>query len=201
MISNFIESANVEAGGKIITDAIMHSNVTAKDSIEVNGKRGMVAGGSIRSTKKIETKVAGSTMGTVTEMEVGVDPRKIDRYHELEKAMEELSEEREVIEQNIDVLKKRFKLKGSLEPEKLEKLKRYKVRLEEIDQSTESMTEEYEALEKSMEESNGRGKIIVHDIAYTSVKRTISNVSKYLHSEVQHSTFVREGGDIRIKGI
>ncbi len=201
VISNFIESANVEAGGKIITDAIMHSNVTAKDSIEVNGRRGMVAGGSIRSTKKIETKVAGSTMGTVTEMEVGVDPRKIDRYHELEKTMDEMAEEREVIEQNIDVLKKRFKLKGSLEPEKLEKLKSYKARLEEIDESAESMNEEYEALEKSMEESNGRGKIIVYDIAYTGVKLTISNVSKYLHSEVHRSTFVREGGDIRVKGI
>ena len=50
VISNFIESANVEAGGKIITDAIMHSNVTAKDSIEVNGRRGMVAGGRDRKS-------------------------------------------------------------------------------------------------------------------------------------------------------
>lgn len=201
VISNFIESASVEAGGKIITDAIMHSNVIAQDSIEVNGKRGLIAGGSVRSTKKIETKVAGSTMGTVTEMEVGFDPNKIDRYHEIEKMMEELADEREIIEQNIDVLKKRFKLKGSLEPEKLEMLKQYKTRIEEIEESMESMTEEYGALEESMEESDGKGKIVVYDIAYSGVKLTISNVSKYLHNEVHHSTFVREGADIRVKGV
>ena len=97
IISNFIESSNVNAGGKIITDALMHSNVIAKDTIEVNGKRGLIAGGSVRSTQKIETKVAGSSMGTQTELEVGIDPTCIDRYHEIEKEMEELSEEKEKI--------------------------------------------------------------------------------------------------------
>lgn len=201
VISNFIESSNVEAGGKVITDAIMHSDVVAGDSIEVNGKRGMIAGGSIRSTKKIETKVAGSTMGTVTEMEVGFDPGKIDRYHQIEKQLEELTEEQEIIHQNLDVLKKRFKLKGSLEPEKLEKLKAYKMRLEEIEKAMDDLTEEYEALEESMEEADGRGKIVVYDMAYTGVKLTISNVSKYLHSDVHRSTFVREGADIRVRGV
>lgn len=201
IISNFIESSNVEAGGKIVTDAIMHSTVVAMDSIEVNGKRGMVAGGSIRSTKKIETKVAGSSMGTVTEMEVGFDPNKIDRYHEIEKTLEELTEEREIIDQNLDVLKKRFKLKGSLEPEKLEMLKKYKVRIGEIEETVDTLTEEYESLEQSMEESEGKGKIVVYDMAYSGVKITISNVSKYLHSDVHRSTFVREGADIRVKGV
>lgn len=201
IISNFIESANVEAGGKIITDAIMHSDVIAQDSIEVNGKRGLVAGGSIRSTKKIETKVAGSTMGTITELEVGFDPNKVDRYHEIEKLMEELGEEREIIEQNIDVLKKRFQLKGSLEPDKLEMLKKYKTRMQEIENEMESMTEEYSSLEDSMEESDSQGKIVVYDIAYTGVKLTISNISKYLHNEFQRCTFVREGADIRVKGV
>ena len=140
-------------------------------------------------------------MGTVTEMEVGFDPAKIDRYHEIEKQLEELTEEQEIIQQNLDVLKKRFKLKGALEPEKLEKLKEYKVRMEEIEKAMDDMTEEYNALEESMEEANGKGKIVVYDIAYNGVKLTISNVSKYLHSDVHRSTFVREGADIRVKGV
>lgn len=201
IISNFIESSNVTAGGKVITDAIMHSTVIAKDSIEVNGKRGMIAGGSIRSTQKVETKIAGSTMGTTTDIEVGFDPDLMDRYHEIERLMEEMGEEKEIILQTIETLKKRFKLQGSLEPEKLETLKSSKERLEKIDSEMESMTEEYDSIEEQMQESKSIGKIIVHDTAYTGVKVTISNVSKYLHSEVQHSTFVREGAEIRIKGI
>jgi hypothetical protein len=179
----------------------MHSQVTAKDVIEVNGKRGLIAGGSIRSTQKIETKVAGSSMGTQTELEVGVDPDIIDRYHAIEMEMEEYADEKETILQTIEVLKKRFKSVGSLEPEKLQKLKESKTRLDEIDQLMEDMTTEYDELEEVLENSSGHGKIIVYDIAYTGVKLTIANVTNYLHSEVHHSTFVREGADIRVRGV
>lgn len=201
VISNFIESASVHSGGKIITDAIMHSDVVAKDVIEVNGKRGLIAGGSIRSTQKIETKVAGSSMGTVTEMEVGFDPTIIDRYHYIEKEMERLSDEKDVLNQNIEMLKKRFKLKGSLEPEKVLMLKNNKQRLDEIEAEMNDYTEEYDSLELELGNATSQGKIVVHDMAYSGVKITISNVTNYLHSEVHHSTFVREGADIRIRGI
>lgn len=201
VISNFIESSKVIAGGKIITDAIMHSEVIANDSIEVNGKRGLIAGGSVRSTQKIETKVAGSSMGTQTEMEVGLDPKTVDRYHEIEKQMEDLADEKDTILQTIEVLKKRFKAVGSLEPEKLQMLKSNKERLDEIDKLMEDLTTEYDALEEILESSSGHGKIVVYDIAYSGVKLTISNITNYLHSEVHHSTFVRDGADIRIRGI
>lgn len=201
VISNFIESSTVHAGGKIITDALLHSEVVAKDTIEVNGKRGLIAGGSIRSTKKIEAKVVGSSMGTQTELEVGYDPTVIDRYHEIEKMMEDLEEEKEKIDQSVTVLKKRFKTTGSLEPEKLVTLKQNKARLEAIDKEMETLTDEYERLDEELENMTGHGKIVVTDIAYSGVKLTISNVTNYLHNEVQHSAFVREGADIRIKGI
>lgn len=201
IISNFIESSKVHSGGKIITDAIMHSDVVADDTIEVKGKRGMIAGGKIRSGELIDTKVAGSSMGTTTELEVGIDPAIGDRYHEIEKEMEELSEEQEILMQNLEQLKKRFQLKGSLEPEKLELLKKSKDRKEEIEKTMETLTEEYEELGEQLENATGKGKIIVHDIAYTGVKITISNVIKYLHSEVHHSSFVRDGADVAIRGI
>ncbi len=201
IISNFIESSNVNAGGKIIADALMHSNVIAQDMIAINGKRGLIAGGSVRSTKKIEAKVLGSAMGTQTELEVGVDPNCVERYHEIEREMEELSEERDKILQTVEVLKKRFKAVGSLDLEKLEKLKTGKARMDEIDEVMDTLTEEYDELGQVLENSNGKGKIVVYDIAYSGVKLTIANVTNYLHSEVHHSTFVREGADIRVKGV
>ena len=80
VISNFIESATVKSGGAIYTDAIMHSNISANGDVIVNGKRGLIAGGSVKTTTKIETKVAGSTMGTQTELEVGFDTTLGERY-------------------------------------------------------------------------------------------------------------------------
>ena len=201
VISNFIESSSVYSGGKIITDALLHSDVTAKGTIEVNGKRGLIVGGSVRSTVKIEAKTLGSTMGTQTQLEVGSDPNVVDRYHEIERTMESLGEEKEKLEQNIALLKKRFKSVGSLEQEKLVSLKTDMMRVEEIDAEMERLTEEYEKLDEELGNTQGNGKIVVTDIAYSGVKLTISNITNHLHSEVQHSAFVREGADIRIKGI
>lgn len=56
VISNFIESATVKAGGAVYTDAIMHSKIEANSDIIVSGKRGLIAGGSVATTTRIEDK-------------------------------------------------------------------------------------------------------------------------------------------------
>lgn len=201
VISNFIESATVKAGGKVMTEAILHSQVEAKEQVEVEGKRGLVAGGRVRSTLMISMKVAGSTMGTQTELEVGTDPNLIDRYQGLEKEMEKLSSERDSLLQNIAVLKKRLQTTGKLDEDKRNKLKDSANRIQEISAMMETLTEEYEVLDKELEKSSGGGKIVVRDVAYPGVKITISNVSTYLHTESQYCTFVRDGADIRTRGI
>ena len=201
VISNFIESSKVTSGGKIISDAIMHSDVIAQDAIEVHGKRGLIAGGKVRSATRIETKTAGSSMGTQTELEVGLDPTIMDRYHAIEKNIELLSDEKDKILQNVQILQKRLKAKGSLDEDKMKLLKSNGARIKEIDAEIEENTQEYEILEAELDKHAGGGKIIVEDIAYPGVKLTISNVVSYIHTETQHSAFVREGADIRIRGI
>ncbi len=201
VISNFIESSSVESSGMVITDAIMHSDVLARGNIEVKGKRGIIAGGRVRSDKTISVKVAGSTMGTQTELEVGFDPTLVDKYHLIEKEIEALDDERTKLVQNIQILQKRLKAKGSLAPDKLKMLKESTERVVQIDERMEEQTDEYDRLESVIEESTGSGKIIVEDIAYPGVKITISNVSTFINTATHHSAFVREGADIRIKGI
>ena len=53
VISKFIESATVEAGGYVTADAIMHSNISAKGDITVEGKKGYITGGTIRSGTQV----------------------------------------------------------------------------------------------------------------------------------------------------
>ena len=112
VISKFIESSKVTSGGKIIADAIMHSDVVSQDSVQVHGKRGLIAGGKVRSATRIETKTAGSSMGTQTDLEVGIAPAIIDKYHAIEKEIELLSNEKEKLMQNLQILQKRLKTKG-----------------------------------------------------------------------------------------
>lgn len=66
----------------------MHSDVEAADEIIVDGKRGLIVGGKIHSGFKITMKTAGSTMGTQTELEIGIDPTLLERYRCIERDME-----------------------------------------------------------------------------------------------------------------
>ncbi len=201
VISNFIESASVTSGGKIITDAIMHSKIVAKDDIVVKGKRGLIAGGSVRTKTRIEAKTVGSSMGTATKLEVGIDPSIAERYRIIEKEMEGLESEKESLMQNLKVLKKRMDANGGkLDDEKMQNLKKLSVRIQEIDKQLEEEAQEHELLEQELGKQTD-GRIIVENIAYPGVQMTISNVISHIHTETHHSTFVREGADIRIRAI
>ena len=155
IISNFIESANVKAGGAVYTDAIMHSNISANGDVVVNGKRGLIAGGSVKTTTKIETKVAGSTMGTQTELEVGLDTTLGERYRNIEKHIDQITEEKEAIVKNLKILQKRLQTKGKLEPEKMKLIKEGTERIKVIDQTIEEETEEYEKIDEEMQRTSG----------------------------------------------
>lgn len=200
VISNFIESATVKAGGKIITDAIMHSQITAKDDVLVHGKRGLIAGGRVQTKTRIEARTVGSTMGTATELEVGIDPAVTERYHFLEKEMESLTNEKDGLVQNLMILKKRLEAKGKLDDDKMKSLKELGVKIQEIDRKVEEDSKEYDLLAEELGEQSA-GKIIVENIVYPGVKMTISSVSTNIHTETQHSAFVRDGADIRVRAI
>lgn len=201
VISNFIESSEVKAGGSITAEAIMHSKVEANGEVIVEGKRGLIAGGSVSSSVKITAKVVGSTMGTKTDLEVGLDMGLSKRHQLIEKEMEKLSGERDGLLKNISILKKKLKSAGKLSDEKIKLLKSSVGRVQEIGGLMESLTEEYEQIEEELESKQGGGKIIVEDVIYPGAKLTISNVVSHIDSEAKHSCFVRDGADIRIRAI
>lgn len=75
IVTKFLESVEqVEAGGSIETDSILHSKVNAKGSIKAAGKKGLIIGGEVRSMTLVEAKVIGNELGTATVIGVGVDP-------------------------------------------------------------------------------------------------------------------------------
>ncbi len=199
VISNFIESATVKSGGAIYTDAIMHSNISANGDVIVNGKRGLIAGGSVKTTTKIETKVAGSTMGTQTELEVGFDTTLGEKYRNIEKHIDQMTDEKDSIVKNLKILQKRMQTKGKLEPEKMKLIKEGTERIKVIDQTIEEETEEYERIDEEMQRTSDGGKVRVENIAYPGVKIVISNISTFVHTETHRCTFIREGADIRVK--
>lgn len=197
IIAKFLENAEVIAGGYISTESILHCKVSAKGDIIVGGKRGFVTGGEIRSGSMISVKTAGSSMGTATLLEVGIDPAIIEEFHETEKKLATLLSEKERLAQNFITFRKKLEQGAQITEEKKNLLRQITQTNILLDAQIKELKKRYEVLRLEME-SYSSGSISVSDVVYPGTKLVISNVIYYVREKVHHSKFIRDRADIRI---
>lgn len=197
IITKFIENAEVIAGGYINTDSIMHSKVSAKGDIIVGGRRGLVTGGVIRSGTMISLKTSGSHMGTNTILEVGIDPRVLDEFHELEKQIVNLKSEKERVNQAIAMVRKRLQTGSNISYDKLESLKQITQTSIHLNTQLTEATQKYDILKLEVE-GNASGTIEVQDTVYPGTKIVIANIVYYVRDALQHTKFIRDRADIKL---
>ena len=198
VISKFIESSRVEAGGYISADAILHSNITAKGDITVDGKKGFITGGMIRSGTNVSAKTIGSAMGTVTCLEVGIEPEIVEEYHALGKEMETLREEQEKNMQILVTLAKRIKLGEKLAPDKMLQFKKSNEARETMTKREEEITERMKVLKESIDSYEG-GFVRANSTVFSGTKLTISNAVYYVKSDISYCRFSKSQGDVKVE--
>jgi len=198
IISKFIESAEVISRyGYVHSEAIMHSQVSAKTDVIVGGKKGFISGGSTRCSQMIEAKTVGSNMGTNTLLEVGVDPTVAEEFRRLEKQIPELEAEKESATQNIVLLAKKVKQGEQLPIDRLLLLKQSQKRVAEIDKQIEEIDKRLDELQDDMEMKEN-GMIRVSQTAYAGCKITISGAVYYVKTDISHARFVKDRGDVKV---
>lgn len=198
IITKFIESADVTSKfGYVQSEAIMHSTVSAKTDIIVDGKKGFISGGSVRCGQSIKAKTIGSTMGTATSLEVGIDPAIVEEYKRMEKELPELDKEEESINKNLAVLAKKLKAGEQLAVDKLLQLKNGKKRIDEIEERMSFIGDRMAELEDQME-MQGNGVIKVSQNVYSGCHIVIGGATYHVKSEISHCRFVKEGVDVKV---
>ncbi len=198
--TKFIEQADVSCGGNIYSEALLHSNVSCKGEIIVEGKKGMISGGRVRAGQLVSSRILGSHMGTVTEVEVGIDPALLEEYNELRKGIGKLREEAENLEKVILLLNKRKEMTGELDDEKAEMYKsavRNKVFL------TNKITKNERRIEELQGEVGHRnsGLVKVSGNVYPGVRIGIGNVYYFVKEEVKYAAFYKDGADVRMRAL
>lgn len=198
IVSKFFENCDdIYAEGTVSTDAIMHSNVKAKGEIVVKGKRGLVTGGTIISGTGIRAKTVGSTMGTPTTLEIGIEPERMEIYYNSEKEIAFKTEELERMKQVLSVFQKRLMNKEKLPPDKMKQLQEtnalYKEYLKDIENCNKNMEDIMEELDMC---KNGR--IYVSGSTYNGVTIIIASVIRKIDDEAIHTCYVKDGADIRL---
>lgn len=198
IISRFIESATVEAGGYVSADAIMHSKVMAKGDVTVDGKKGYITGGMIRSGTTISARTIGSSMGTTTNLEVGIEPAIIEEYRTLTKEQDDLQEELEIVMQKLMTFAKRIKLGEKLSPDKMLQFKVTSDTREILKKRDEEITERLKILKEKIDSYVG-GCVRVKGTIYSGTKITISNSVYYVKKDASYARYIREDGEVKIE--
>lgn len=200
VVSKFIENAEVIAGGYISTECILHSRISARGDIIVGGKRGFVTGGEIRSGSMISVKTAGSQMGTTTLLEVGIDPRRLESFREMEKQIATLQGEKEKIVQALAVFQKRISAGNTIPPDKREFIQQLVQNSVKIDTQLKELSKQYDEYKIEVD-SKEDGVIKVSGIVYPGTKIVISNVIHFVRTETHHSRFIRDRADIKVTAL
>lgn len=105
----FVENAKVEAGKSVeVGEAIMHSKVFASEKVVVRGRRGLIVGGLTKAGKEVCAKVIGSPLGTLTEVEVGVDPRLARELSQLQNLIFTKEKEFDQAQKTIEYIRKKY---------------------------------------------------------------------------------------------
>lgn len=198
IITKFLENAEVYAGGYISTESILHSRVSAKGDIIVGGRRGFVTGGEIRSATMISVKTAGSQMGTMTLLEVGIDPNIIQEYRELEKSASGMMKDKEKLSLALAIIRKKLDGGAVLDSEKKEMLIQITKNNITLETKIRESRKRLEELRLEMDSGNSSGVIKVSDSVYPGTKIVISNVVYYVREEIKYSRFVRDRADIKV---
>ena len=196
IIAKYIESSIIEAKHDIKSEAIMHSDVKCGNLLELGGKKGLLVGGTIRVGKEIKANVIGSHLATATNIEVGVDPGKRDRYKFLKKEVIIVEENFKKSEQAMAILKK-MESAGLLTDDKREMLaKTFRSKLIYQNQK-EEYTKEIAELEELLQ-SEAQGLIKVDGEIYYGVKVSIGSCMMYIKDTLKHCTLYRDSADVRV---
>ncbi len=195
IITKFIESATVKAGGKIQAGSILHSNVEAGDSITCEGRKSFVIGGFLSAVNLIDAKTVGNQMGTVTTIKLGVDASVLE---DLKKKQEEFAENAVTIEKCTQILtlfKKRLESGQKVPPDKVAVIQTAgndKQRLEERQEVLKQAIEECQQLI----EANAKGRLRIGDMIYPGVRVSIANNLYIVKNELKYCQFHLRQGEV-----
>ncbi|MSS62984.1 DUF342 domain-containing protein [Velocimicrobium porci] len=194
IVAKFMENCKVITDGEITTDAIMHSDVIAKGSITVGGKKGMITGGNVRTTANITATTLGSVMGTQTNLTIAIDQAILDEFKQVEERLEQIEEEQKKLVEILKICAKK-KMTGTASKEVVQAEQTAALKAKQLQAENQKCSLRHKVLKMEIENYKG-GRIKFSGSAYPGVKVTICNSTLYIKNETVHGQFVRDRAEI-----
>lgn len=195
VISKYIENATIHAGGYVETDSILHSTVTAKSQVIVQGKRGFITGGVVRAGELIEAKTLGTEMGVDTVLEVGIDPELKERFNSLQKEVMEIKKSLAMSEPVIRAVGARLTKGEKLAPDQLKQMQILSANMLKQKEQMRQNLVEMAQLESQFEQGS-EACVRVTGEAFAGTRIVISESSIVLKNKYHFCRFIKENGEV-----
>ncbi len=196
LTTKFIENAVVSAEGDVmVSDVILHSNVSAGKRVIVEGRRGFIAGGHVIAAEEIRAKTVGTHLAVATDLEVGVNPAIRAEYTELRKEVKKNEVTLDQAQKALNVLK--GVNPADLPPDKRELMLKLTKAQFHLAGQVETMRRRITEIELLFEEMR-YGRIRVAEVVYPGVKIVIGTLVKPIREQLKFASFYAEEGEIKI---
>ena len=195
--ARMIQDSVVEVGGDIISDGIMHCDVKCGGRIELKGKKGILAGGSVSCKQEVDAYVYGSPLGTQTEINVGLDVGIYERYKELMSDITKQKRRYEEISKDLMVMSKVENINNLPEFKKKSYIKSlYEAKT--IQGELQVKQEEALGLKTELDKFKYSGRIVSQSVVYPGVSIQIGNAVMAIRDQLNKCCFLNDDGRIKI---
>ena len=194
VFTKFAQNARIIADGNIVSNALLHCNVTSNGSVILEGDNCFIAGGTVFAADEVRAKTIGSYMGVRTEVKVGGNPEIAGRYEHVKKEYEELklkykklNQDYEKIVQSGDVTQLDMKHKSLL----LQLINHRNSVKEQALKMESELSEIISALRMT------KGRVIAEKVIHHGVVVSISNATLHLYDDITASMLRNVNGVIK----
>lgn len=197
--AKFIERCTVIARGSIVVEeALIHSAVSAGDSVLVTGAKGSIFGGHITAGSLVKANFIGSEMAISTVIEVGAAPHLRKELSDLTESLEKKEFDYSRALKNLDILEAKRSIAG-LSP-KHEELYATLIQVTgQLEGEIENISSTIASLQEELERAKG-GRVEAGKVVYPGVKIVIRNATKRIYEPVQSPVFVKDGAEVVLAG-
>jgi len=197
VMARFIERCVVQSGASVIVDeALIHSDTSAFDTVEVTNSKGCIFGGHVRAGNLVRASFIGSEMAITTEVEVGVTPQIREELKSLNDTIKKKKNDYEKLSKNfiaLSLMREKFELPAERE-EMYQELSSVTTQLKD---EIEEMSTKIASLENDLKQC-AEGRVEARTILYPGVSIVIKNAKRKFMGEVHKAVVVKNGPDIEV---
>ncbi len=192
----FFEQVSIDSGCDVNANAIMNSNVEAKQDIIVSGRFGIIIGGSLHAERYITATIIGNMAEVRTQVYVGCDENLFTRLMHVEKEQEQLELEHKKIVSGIAQIDTLIEKLGT---DDLKQKKRTLIRgkLEKEGQINEKIRFKQEIREKMSKADVAR--VTVQKTLYPGTRININGIKTVIREETHNVHIVSKGSMVEIQ--